>query len=58
MWNKGAPPDPVVDLKYSGAVPLRIRAEAVNSMNNRFRPDPDVVNRRVRTSVGRAGLAG
>lgn len=45
VWNKGAPPDPLGDLKYSGAVPLRVRVEAANSMNNRFRPDPDIVNR-------------
>lgn len=44
VWNKGTPPDPVRDLG-AGGVPVRIRAEAANSMNNRFRPDPELKNR-------------
>ena len=53
VWNRGVPPDPLRDLRYSGGggttsgVPVRIRVEAANSMNNRFRPDPEIINRRV-----------
>jgi hypothetical protein len=38
VWNKGAPPDPVAD--FDSAVPVRIRVESQNSLNNRFKPDP------------------
>jgi len=44
VWNKGTPPDPA---RMDSAVPLRIRVEAKNSMNNRFRPDPEILNRAV-----------
>ncbi|KAJ3694999.1 hypothetical protein LUZ60_000376 [Juncus effusus] len=37
IWNKGAPPD---ESKFDSAVPVRIRVEKVNSLNNRFKPDP------------------
>lgn len=38
VWNKGTPPDPLVD--FDSAVPVRIRVESQNSLNNRFKPDP------------------
>ena len=53
VWNRGVPPDPLRDLRYNGrggtagGVPVRVRVEAANSMNNRFRPDPEIINRRV-----------
>ncbi|KAK9059817.1 hypothetical protein SSX86_020521 [Deinandra increscens subsp. villosa] len=37
VWNKGKPPDPK-DL--DSMVPVRIRVEDQNSLNNRFKPDP------------------
>ncbi|KAI3816179.1 hypothetical protein L1987_15870 [Smallanthus sonchifolius] len=37
VWNKGKPPDPN-DL--DSMVPVRIRVEDKNSLNNRFKPDP------------------
>ncbi|KAJ3684751.1 hypothetical protein LUZ61_013915 [Rhynchospora tenuis] len=37
VWNKGTPPDPS---DFDSAVPVRIRVEKVNSLNNRFKPDP------------------
>nr|XP_043613491.1 glucosamine inositolphosphorylceramide transferase 1 [Erigeron canadensis] len=37
VWNKGKPPDPK---EFDSAVPVRIRVEEQNSLNNRFRPDP------------------
>ncbi|PWA96354.1 glycosyl hydrolase, five-bladed beta-propellor domain-containing protein [Artemisia annua] len=37
VWNKGNPPDPN---DFDSAVPVRIRVEKQNSLNNRFRPDP------------------
>ena len=40
VWNRGAPPVPERDLP--SAVPVRVRVERANSMNNRFRPDPDL----------------
>jgi len=47
VWNRGPPPDPHQDLRLTGSVPIRIRVEGLNSMNNRFRPDPDIKNRAV-----------
>ncbi|KAL4857493.1 Glycosyltransferase family protein 64 protein C5 [Chlorella vulgaris] len=44
VWNRGPPPDPS---SFQSLVPVRVRAEAVNSMNNRFRPDPDLLFRSV-----------
>ncbi|CAM6083117.1 unnamed protein product [Calypogeia fissa] len=38
VWNKGTPPDPLTE--FDSAVPVRIRVEPVNSLNNRFRVDP------------------
>lgn len=38
VWNKGHPPDPIAD--FDSAVPIRIRVEQQNSLNNRFKPDP------------------
>ena len=40
VWNKGAPPDP--RRAFQSAVPVRVRAEPANSMNNRFRPDAHI----------------
>ncbi|KAG0573241.1 hypothetical protein KC19_VG161200 [Ceratodon purpureus] len=37
VWNKGTPPDAVRD--FDSAVPVRIRVEPQNSLNNRFKPD-------------------
>eukprot|EP00798_Chlamydomonas_sp_ICE-L_P009628 gene9628-7542_t len=45
VWNKGVPPNPATD--YNSPIPVRIRVEAKNSMNNRFRPDPEIINRAV-----------
>ncbi len=39
MWNSGPLPDVARDLP-GAAVPVRVRAEVANSLNNRFRPDP------------------
>jgi hypothetical protein len=39
VWNAGEPPRPE-DLQ--SGVPVRVRVEAVNSMNNRFRPDAEL----------------
>lgn len=36
VWNKGTPPD-LED--FDSAVPVRIRVEPQNSLNNRFKPD-------------------
>ena len=38
VWNDGPPPD--VESEFRSAVPVRLRAEAANSLSNRFRPDP------------------
>ncbi|KVI06861.1 EXTL2, alpha-1,4-N-acetylhexosaminyltransferase [Cynara cardunculus var. scolymus] len=37
IWNKGTPPDPT---EFHSAVPVRIRVEEKNSLNNRFKIDP------------------
>lgn len=37
VWNKGKPPDPS---EFNSMVPVRIRVEEKNSLNNRFRIDP------------------
>ncbi|KAL9164213.1 hypothetical protein ABFS82_06G090600 [Erythranthe guttata] len=44
VWNKGAPPKPS---DFDSAVPVRIRVEAKNSLNNRFRVDPSIKTRAV-----------
>jgi len=38
VWNAGKPPRPEVEFPYA-AVPVRVRVETVNSMNNRYRVD-------------------
>eukprot|EP01018_Ginkgo_biloba_P027159 Gb_22358 [translate_table: standard] len=38
VWNKGQPPNPETD--FDSTVPVRIRVEKQNSLNNRFKPDP------------------
>lgn len=45
VWNKGNPPDAVAD--FDSAVPVRIRVEANNSLNNRFKPDPEIKTKAV-----------
>uniref|UniRef100_A0A7I4DU57 Glycosyl transferase 64 domain-containing protein n=1 Tax=Physcomitrium patens TaxID=3218 RepID=A0A7I4DU57_PHYPA len=45
VWNKGIPPDPVLD--FDSAVPIRIRVEPENSLNNRFKPDPLIATKAV-----------
>lgn len=45
VWNKGKPPVPERD--FDSAVPVRVRLEALNSLNNRFRQDPLIRNRAV-----------
>ncbi|CAI9302991.1 unnamed protein product [Lactuca saligna] len=37
IWNKGTPPDVT---EFDSAVPVRIRVESKNSLNNRFKLDP------------------
>ncbi|XP_054813956.1 glucosamine inositolphosphorylceramide transferase 1 [Prosopis cineraria] len=44
VWNKGVPPKPT-DL--DSAVPVRIRVEEKNSLNNRFKVDPLIKTRAV-----------
>jgi len=44
VWNKGQPPS-LSD--FDSAVPVRIRVEDKNSLNNRFRPDPLIKTRAV-----------
>ncbi|KAL6767949.1 hypothetical protein ACKKBF_B37215 [Auxenochlorella protothecoides x Auxenochlorella symbiontica] len=46
VWNKGPLPEPGVDYD-DRAVPVRVRAEAANSLNNRFRVDPALRTRAV-----------
>jgi hypothetical protein len=46
VWNQGAPPQPSRDFP-AAAVPVRVRVEPRNSMNNRFRPDPGIKRRAV-----------
>ncbi|KAL2649184.1 hypothetical protein R1flu_017312 [Riccia fluitans] len=45
VWNKGVVPDPQTD--FESAVPVRVRVESVNSLNNRFRVDPLIQTRAV-----------
>lgn len=44
VWNAGTPPD--LSLVPS-AVPIRIRTESTNSLNNRFKPDSEIPTRAV-----------
>lgn len=44
VWNKGQPPS-LSD--FDSAVPVRIRVEDKNSLNNRFKPDPLIKTRAV-----------
>lgn len=44
VWNKGQPPS-LND--FDSAVPVRIRVEDENSLNNRFKPDPLITTRAV-----------
>lgn len=44
VWNKGSAPDPD---EMDSAVPVRIRVEKRNSLNNRFRPDPSIKTKAV-----------
>ncbi|KAL8255354.1 hypothetical protein R6Q59_033575 [Mikania micrantha] len=37
VWNKGEPPYPKY---FDSTIPVRIRVEDQNSLNNRFKPDP------------------
>ncbi|KAL4451195.1 hypothetical protein ABPG77_009267 [Micractinium sp. CCAP 211/92] len=45
VWNKGRPPVPELD--FDSAVPVRVRLEPLNSLNNRFKVDPLIRNRAV-----------
>ncbi|KAI5077385.1 hypothetical protein GOP47_0007209 [Adiantum capillus-veneris] len=45
VWNKGRPPHP--DNDFDSAVPVRIRVEEKNSLNNRFKPDSHIKTRAV-----------
>ncbi|CAL9086892.1 unnamed protein product [Musa acuminata var. zebrina] len=44
VWNKGQPPNVT---RFDSAVPLRIRVEKRNSLNNRFNVDPSIKTRAV-----------
>jgi len=44
VWNKGLPPDVGV---FNSQVPVRIRVEGSNSINNRFKPDARITTRGV-----------
>ena len=44
VWNSGPPPDLAL---LPSAVPIRVRVEETNSLNNRFRPDPEITTRAV-----------
>nr|GEZ29167.1 glycosyltransferase family protein 64 protein C5-like [Tanacetum cinerariifolium] len=44
IWNKGTPPDLT---EFDSAVPVRIRVEEKNSLNNRFKSDPLIKTRAV-----------
>nr|XP_010925017.1 glucosamine inositolphosphorylceramide transferase 1 [Elaeis guineensis] len=44
VWNKGNPPIPD---EFDSAVPVRIRVEELNSLNNRFKVDPLIRTRAV-----------
>lgn len=40
VWNRGEPPHPRA--AFDSAVPVRVRVEPRNSMNNRFKPDAGI----------------
>lgn len=44
VWNKGQPPELS---EFDSAVPVRIRVEEKNSLNNRFKVDPSIKTRAV-----------
>ncbi|KAG8380586.1 hypothetical protein BUALT_Bualt06G0030900 [Buddleja alternifolia] len=44
VWNKGTPPQ---SSEFDSAVPVRIRVEKQNSLNNRFKVDPLIKTRAV-----------
>ncbi|KAL8533238.1 hypothetical protein ACS0TY_009571 [Phlomoides rotata] len=44
VWNKGTPP---LSSDFDSAVPVRIRVEKQNSLNNRFKVDPSIKTRAV-----------
>ncbi|KAJ8433307.1 hypothetical protein Cgig2_012875 [Carnegiea gigantea] len=44
VWNKGKAPEPS---EFDSAVPVRIRVEELNSLNNRFKIDPLIKTRAV-----------
>ncbi|EYU38054.1 hypothetical protein ABFS82_06G159900 [Erythranthe guttata] len=44
VWNKGTPP---LQSDFDSAVPVRIRVEEKNSLNNRFKADPAIKTRGV-----------
>ncbi|KAL8162076.1 hypothetical protein V2J09_013565 [Rumex salicifolius] len=44
VWNKGDPPN---SNDFDSAVPVRIRVEDQNSLNNRFQVDPEIKTRAV-----------
>lgn len=44
VWNKGKPPS---SSEFDSAVPVRIRVEDKNSLNNRFKPNPLIKTRAV-----------
>ncbi|KAK4798896.1 hypothetical protein SAY86_024261 [Trapa natans] len=44
VWNKGIPPKPT---DFDSAVPVRIRVEGKNSLNNRFKMDSSITTRAV-----------
>jgi len=44
VWNAGTPPDLSL---IPSAVPIRIRTESTNSLNNRFKPDSELTTRAV-----------
>jgi len=46
VWNAGPPPDPN-HLQLSSSIPVRIRIEEMNSLNNRFRLDSAITTRAV-----------
>lgn len=46
VWNAGPPP-PKEALTKSTNIPVRLRVETTNSLNNRFKPDPEIPNRAV-----------
>jgi hypothetical protein len=45
VWNRGEPPHPRA--AFDSAVPVRVRVEPRNSMNNRFKPDAGIKFRAV-----------